>query len=305
MISSLAIVALLSFGCRSDPTPPLQQDASVTPHGDGGGQTDAPPTTGDGPAGYNFANVKGLRAVPPAPQTTVSIAKTVVIGVKGNWDDIWVMDEDGGPKSGLDVYCPGATSHPCAIPETFVKTLKQGMRVQVTGLYDVYNGKIELKPTAINILDSGAIGALPTPNDITAAQAAESVLTSDYQGTLVNITGVGTSTPLTVTSVTPATYVNSNYTPDCLKGPPYSAFMISDGSSTLAVETTFYRDIHFSSDPGPCGIKIFDGGTPSGTLVTVGGTFTKLTGVLDIDTFVQKMVLAPNNDAAYTYVAAP
>jgi hypothetical protein len=306
MITAVALVAALHIGCRSDSTQPGQQDASVTPHdGNNTTQDDANPNPGnDGGGGqYDYANVKALLAAPPALQTIVTVERAAIIAIQRSSTaikDTWIMDEDGGAKSGIALFCPATGSSPCAVDQTFMKTLRAGMRVKVVGKFDQYKGKNEIKPTSITILDNSAIGALPPANNVTAAQVAETLMSSDYQGTLVNVTGGA----LNVTSVTPLWAINGSYdggVGDCTKGPSYSAWEVSDGISTVAVESTFYYDMDLTNDAA-C-VRIFDGGTPSAVLVAVGGSFSKLGGVLDIDTYTGKMVVQPNSNDVYTYTA--
>jgi len=184
-----------------------------------------------------------------------------------------------------------------------IKALKMGQKVKVVGTWDIYNGCEELKPTAVTVLDSTQ-GALPPFADLTPDQAVDTLTQSDYEGCLVNISGVSASTPLTVTSMTPAGFQNTNYNTDCSMGPPYSAFEVSDSAShKIAVTTSFYRNIDLGTDAN-C-ILIFDGGTPSATLVEANGKFNKLQGILDMDPYdMNGIILTPTSKDQYEYVPA-
>jgi DNA/RNA endonuclease YhcR with UshA esterase domain len=301
-IGCLAFTLALSLGCRDESTPSGQQDATVNPHSDGGVQTDSA-TGGDGGGStQTFDSIKALRQASLTMQAPIIVSSAVVTAVTGNYKTAYIEDADGGAKSGIALFCnPTASSSPCALLDT-IKTLKPGNKVKITGTFDVYNGKEEIKPTAIEVLDPTE-GPLPAYVDLTPAQAADNLTASDYEGVLVNITGVSSSTPLTVKSTTPAAFKNTSAsTTDCSKGPQYSAFEVWDNTSTIAVTTSFYRGLDIASDAN-C-IIWFDAGVPSDHLVVVGDKFNKLAGVLDLDPYAQLMALNPARAADYEYAPA-
>jgi hypothetical protein len=307
LVCTLTLVFAGSFGCRSNDkaNPPSgQNDAAVT-------QSDAAvdASSGDAATDASYDNIKALRAAPPANGTVVSIASAVVIGVKGSYTEIWIEDADGGPKSGLNLYCPDSGKTPCVVPQDTIKGLRNGMKVAVTGTYEPYKKKIEIRPTSLQVIDN-TLGPLPPAVDLSLSDVIMDKLTSDYQGVLVNITSVTPSTPLVVVDANPTTF--SIAIPDggvpCTTGvgPRWSAFVVSDvpdgtGELKVAVETTFYRQIDLQIDP-LC-VQIDDGG-PSGKLVVNGDKFTKLGGVMDLDTYVGKMVIMPSADDGSQYVYA-
>jgi predicted extracellular nuclease len=222
-----------------------------------------------------------------------------------NWSSTtakaYIQDAAGGVHTGVQLYCKyGGTSPTCSLGDT-MKALKMGQKVKVVGTWDVYNSCEELKPTAITVLDSTQ-GALPPYAEISAADADDQKTSSDYEGCLVKITGVSSTTPLTVSSMTPAGFQNTNYS-GCTNGPPYSAFEVSDGTSKIAVTTSFYRNIDLGTD-GAC-IMIFDGGVPADKLVVVGDKFNMLSGILDMDPYdMNGIILTPTSKDQYEYVAA-
>jgi len=299
-VGSLLALAMVA-SCRD--SNPAQQDASVNPYQDAGtGQDGNTPTDGGGQ--YVFNSVKELRAAPPAVFTQVTLTSAVVTGLAGNYKTLYVQDADGGPKSGIAIYCNfAASSNPCPIPQTTMKTFKPGQKVKVIGTFDVFNGKEEIKPSTIEVLDANE-GPLPPFAEIPAAQAVETLTQSDYEGCLVKIANVSAASPLTVTSTTPAAFKNTSATgTDCSKGPSYSAFEVSDGTNTIAVMTSFYRGIDIQTDPA-C-IIMYDGGVPSDRLVVPGDKFTKLSGILDVDPFdMNGLTLSPVTKDQYEYVPA-
>ena len=298
-LATLVLALALSLGCR-DSNNSGNQDANVNPS-DGGTQTDTG-TTGDGGGQYTFDTVAALRAAPPAVFTPVTVNTAVVTGLTGNYKNLYIQDLAGGPRSGIALYCNfDASSNKCPIPESTMKTFKPGQKVKVVGTWDIYKDKEEIKPTAITVLDAAST-TLPPFAQLTAAQAAETLTQSDYEGCLVEISGVSSTTPLTVTSTTPAAFRNDSFTTDCLHGPSYSAFEVWDNTSTIAVTTTFYRSIDLATE-AMC-IMIFDGG-PGDRLVVVGDKFNKLAGILDKDLYnMEGIILNPAGEDQYEYVAA-
>ncbi|MBI5481738.1 MAG: hypothetical protein HY906_22975 [Deltaproteobacteria bacterium] len=300
--AALALVLALSLGCRESNNPG-QHDASIDPHGDGGVQQDA---NNNGDGGGTFGTIKAAREANLAAFAPVTIETAVVTGV--NWSSTtakaYIQDAAGGPKSGIMLYCKYASGGTCPMGDA-MKALKMGQKVKVVGTWDVYNGQEEIKPTAVTVLDSNE-GALPPYAEISAAQAVETLTQSDYEGCLVKISGVSATTPLTVTSMTPAGFVNDNYnsTGACCCGPPYSAFEVSDSSGNkIAVTTNFYRNIDLGTD-GTC-IMIFDGGVPADKLVVVGDKFNMLAGILDMDPYdMNGITLTPTAGNQYEYVPA-
>jgi hypothetical protein len=295
----LALALTLSVGCRES-TNPAQQDATVNPHEDGGVGDAA--STGDG-GGEGYDSVSALLGAPPALQTGVTINSAVATALAGNYKTLYVQDLVGGPKSGIAVYCNfDSSTHPCPIPKTTMKTFKPGMTVKVVGTYNVSYGQTVVYPSAITVLDANST-ALPPFAQLTAAQAVETLTSSDYAGCLVTITGVSSSSPLTVKSTAPAGFENSNFTTDCTNGPSFGAFEVWDNTSTIAVTTKFYRGIDLGTD-AIC-IMIYDGGTPADRLVVVGDKFNELSGVLDVDSFdLNGLILSPAAKDQYEYVAA-
>jgi hypothetical protein len=293
---ALALALSFSLGCRDNNNDTGQHDASINPHDDGGVQQDA---NNNGDGGGTYGTIKAAREANLAAFAPVTIDTSVVTGV--NWSSstakAYIQDAAGGAKSGVQLYCKKSD---CAMYDT-IKALKMGQKVKVVGTWDIYNGCEELKPTAVTVLDSTQ-GALPPFADLTPDQAVDTLTQSDYEGCLVNISGVSASTPLTVTSMTPAGFQNTNYNTDCSMGPPYSAFEVSDSAShKIAVTTSFYRNIDLGTDAN-C-ILIFDGGTPSATLVEANGKFNKLQGILDMDPYdMNGIILTPTAADQYEYV---
>jgi len=299
-LATLVLALALSLGCR-DGNNPGQQDANVNPS-DGGTQDDTG-TTGDGGGQYVFDNIKTLRAAPPAKFTSVTINTAVATALTGNYKTLYIQDLDGGPKSGLSIFCDfSSSSNPCPIAKSTMQTFKPGQKVKVVGTWDIFNGRDQVKPTSITVLDS-AEGPLPPFAQLTVAQAIETLTQSDYEGCLVQISDATTSTPLTVTSTTPAEFKNDNYSTDCMNGPPFGAFEVGTRPNAIAVTTTFYRGIDLGTD-GPC-IFIYDGGVPADKLVVVGDKFTKLSGILDMDIWdMNGLILSPAAEDQYEYVPA-
>jgi hypothetical protein len=275
-----------------------QQDAAQDAAQHDGGRADMMTDTA---VGQVFDTVKELRAATLAPATPVTVNSVVVTALTGNYKTLYVQDLDGGPKSGIAVFCNfSASVDPCPIPRATMQTFKPGQKLKVVGTWDVSNGKEEVKPTVITVLDATE-GPLPPFAQITAAQTVETLTQSDYEGCLVQISGVSSSTPLTVKSTTPAAFWNSNFTTDCLNGPSYSAFEVWDNTSTIAVTTSFYRGIDLMTD-AIC-IFIYDGGVAADKLVVVGDKFNKLSGVLDMDILdMNGIILSPASDTQYEYV---
>jgi hypothetical protein len=300
-LTTLALALALSMGCRdSDNNNNGQQDATVNPHDDGGVQQDANTTNNDG--GGTFGTIKAAREAGLAAFAPVTIDTAVVTGV--NWSGTtakaYIQDAAGGPKSGVMLYCKySGTGTLCPMGDQ-IKALKMGQKVKVVGTWDVYNSQEEIKPTAITVLDSTE-GALPPYAEIPAAQAIMTLTSSDYEGCLVKISGVSASTPLTVTSMTPAGFQNTNYSTDCSKGPPYSAFEVSDGSGNkIAVTTNYYRNIDLNTDANCVGRD--DAGVPYDNVVVVNDTFNMLAGVLDMDPYdMNGIILTPTAENQYDY----
>jgi hypothetical protein len=82
-------------------------------------------------------------------------------------------------------------------------------------------------------------------------------------------------------------------------GSRWSAFEIGDGTSTIAVEATFYQSIDLQNDVLCAGVT--DGGALAGHIVQTGDTFTTIGGIFDWDSFVGRLVLSPSNTTQYAY----
>lgn len=297
-VGALALALALSLGCRDNGNNG-QQDANVNPHDDGGVQQDGNNNNNDG--GGTFGTIKAARAAGLAAFAPVTIDTAVVTGV--NWSSTtakaYIQDADAGKKSGIMLYCKySGTGTLCPMGDT-IKNLKMGQKVKVVGTWDVYNSQEEIKPTAITVLDSTE-GALPPYAEIPAAEAIMTLTSSDYEGCLVKIANVSSTSPLTVSSMTPAGFQNTNYSTDCTKGPPYSAFEVSDGTNKIAVTTNFYRNIDINTD-GNC-VGKDDAGVPYDNVVVVGDTFNMLAGVLDVDPYdMNGITLTPTAEDQYDY----
>jgi hypothetical protein len=301
-VIALALGATLSLGCGHSASAAATDGPVVMPDADAGAPHDvaahdaAPDGSVCGGGDNGYASVHDLLTVCWGSTTcsSVSIPCAVVTAVTPSGKELWVQDLAGGPRSGISVYCnPASASAPCLVPTATILALRPGNVVQLSGVWSPYHGKNMIRPTSITVVDATA---LPAPTPITAAQADPLLPASDYAGVLVTVT----TAPLTVVGASAVPYAPDGGSP-CQNGPTPGLFQVSDGTSTIDVETTFFDTIDIGIGD-PC-LPALDGGAARAHVVRPGDTFTKLGGILDWDTVTGQLVLQPTDPSQYTYAA--
>lgn len=249
----------------------------------------------------------------PSPTTTIAAARqsfleagsaspitvnAVVTGVQGPSGDqvIWyVEDPNGGPYSGVSVFCDplAAKTCPCKAGCTpHVEAPPIDTLVSITGTISEYKGQLQLEPTAQTILQSSA-----TPPPVFSASATDlgGTVNSPYRGVYVKF-----PTTVTVDDLTPAALYDSQCTTDggmqlctgCAP-PTYSGFEVNGpGANAFFVEETFFPFVPLQNSPECL--------TQSGAVVvTQGETFPSMSGILDVDPYSARQVLAPVQPSDY------
>ncbi len=263
----------------------------------------------NGNNGGNDMGVTGSDMAAPGGSMTIAMARqgnvtgpitvtAVVIAINGAAPDAkewYIQDPAGGAYSGVSVYCnKTAKSNPC--PMTINVPALHDL-VQVTGKLSTFKGKVELQPTAQMTMMAGATP--PAPATAMAANIGPASTDASLRGQLVKLTGT-----LPVDNVTPSALHDSRCNGEggtmCTgcHPPTYSGFQINDGAShEVLVDNVFYTNEHLASSP-EC---VAMGG--AGMQVSVGKTFTMLTGILDIDPYAAGsniVVVEPTADSDYT-----
>ena len=296
VIASLGLAAWTFVACSSSSGSngaPVDGGSGVSDSGggDGGGVTDGSQSGSTTIAAARAGNV-----------TTPITVTAVVIGVRGN-DPVdvkewYIEDPAGGPNAGIAVYCDhAAKQNPCAA--SVVPPALHDL-VTVTGTITTYKGKLEITPTAQATVSANA--ALPPITTVAATDLAATG-TSNLRGTLVKL-----ATKVTVDSVTPTSlyYAKCAQTDGGVandagvvmcsgcKPPTYGGFQVNDGSGhELLVENHFYTSEHLQGSP--------ECTTATGAIpVTVGMTFSQVTGILDENPTASVQTLSPVVDADYT-----
>ena len=170
--------------------------------------------------------------------------------------------------------------------------------VTITGTLATFKMKIELHPTAaMTTMANAPLPPIATVNPTDVSPTGS----SNLRGTLVKLT-----TQLTVDNVTPAQLYYSACSmgdggmvdggmPLCsgCRPPTYSGFQVNDGAGhELLIENTFYTSEHLEGSPECL--------TTAGVIpVTVGKTFSQMTGILDWDSFGSVQAVSPVTDTDY------
>jgi len=229
---------------------------------------------------------------------TVKGFVTALAGVPKDYPQWYIEDPAGGQYSGVDVYCDPDLSHPCTVPEPALNDL-----ILVSGHLETYMGQVELIPTAMTVLQSNATFP-PIPN-LTPADVAPGG-DSPYRGVFVNIQ-LSSGGKLTVDDVTPSALADTGAScgatfadggvPACTQKcepPVYSGFSVNDGAGDeVYIEAPFLNTDPLQSSP-ECLTQ------PGVTPVTVGETFSKMSGILDVDPYSGKQAVSPVLPADYT-----
>ena len=238
--------------------------------------------------------IAAARAASVTTPITVNAIVTALHGaIPDDVSEWYVEDLAGGPNSGVVVYCdPDKTACPT------IRAPARWTVVQISGALELYDGQMELVPTAQTILaDAGTPPPIPT---LAMADIAPSG-TSDYRGVLVKL---ASGVKLTVDDVTPAALLDTSCTSVNDAGartcsyacspPAYSGFSANDGQGNeVNIEAQF-----FATDPLQSSPECLGG---SGVVPVVSGmTFSSMEGVLDYDSYAKQQQLSPVTTADYT-----
>lgn len=269
-------------------TPPVDGGGGI---GDAGGGDTGHPTGTDG-GGVDAAGatttIAAARMGMVASVITVNGFVTALAGVPMDYPQWYIEDPAGGPYSGVLVYCDPLVSTPCTVPEPALNDL-----IQVTGTLSTYKGQLELEPTAMTVLQPNATP--PPIAMLTAADVAPSA-NSPYRGVFVKLT---IASKLIVDSVTPPALADTQCgavldggTPPAActnkcEPPVYSGFQANDGTGNeVYIEAPFFNTDPLQSSP-ECLMQ-------SGVIpVTVGTTFSSMSGVLDVDPYSGAQSISP------------
>jgi predicted extracellular nuclease len=302
--------ALALGGCSSSSSATAAGD-SGTPH-DSGPATDTG-TTGDAGATKDGGSTGDSAA--PTPTTTIAAARTgnvstpitvkafvtALAGVPGDYPTWYIEDPAGGPSSGVAVYCDPLAGTPCNVPEPALHDL-----IVVTGKLSTYKGQVQLEPTAMTKVQSNATP--PPVATVTAADVAPGG-NSTYRGVYVKLT---IPSKLVVDSVTPTALFDTacGATAPSADGgaadagpakctnlctpPAFSGFQANDGTGNeVYIEAPFFNTDPLQSSPECL--------TQTGVVpVTVGTTFTQMSGILDYDGYASAQGLSPVQPSDYT-----
>jgi hypothetical protein len=255
----------------------------------------------DGGGGGTMTIAKA-RAGKVTTSITVDAFVTALAGIPTDYTNWYIEDPAGGPLSGVGVYCDPLGSTVCTVPEPALHDL-----IQITGPLSTYMGQLQLVPTAMKVLKSNATP--PPVAKLTAADIAPSA-NSPYRGVYVELV---VPSKLIVDSVTPAALFDTACgavlpsdggveggakdggasdagPPHCtaLCTPPvYSGFQANDGTGNeVYIRAPFFFTDLLQSSP-ECLTQ------PMVVPVTVGMTFSSMSGVLDVDLYSGAQNLSP------------
>ena len=249
--------------------------------------------TGDAGATTTIAQARQSSATGPI---TVKAFVTALAGIPKDYPQWYVEDPAGGPNSGVLVYCDPDLTKACTVPEPALHDL-----ITVSGKLTTYQGQVELIPTAMTVLQSDATA--PPVAMLTAADVAPSA-NSPYRGVYVSL---AIPSMLIVDNVTPTALfdtacgavvpVDGGAPAACsnlCEPPAYSGFQANDGTGNeVYIEAPFFHTDPLQSSPECL--------TQSGVVpVKVGMTFSKMSGILDVDPYSGLQDLSPVETSDYT-----
>jgi hypothetical protein len=305
LAGAVACSSSSSGGSPSDSGAPDAHGDTATSPTDGGGAGDTGQTTGaEGGADAAAATttIAAARQSMPSGAITVNGFVTALAGVPMDYPQWYIEDPAGGPYSGVLVYCDPLVSKACLVPEPALNNL-----IQVTGTLTTYMGQVELEPTAMTVLQAN--GTPPPIATLTAADVAPSA-NSPYRGVFVKL---AIASKLVVDSVTPMALADTSSScgavfpsadggagdagpPACAskcEPPVYSGFQANDGTGNeVYIEAPFFHTDPLQSSP-ECLTQ------PGVTPVTVGMTFSSMSGVLDVDPYSGAQSISPVLPADY------
>jgi len=303
----LTVAAALSgVACSSSST-------SSTTGGDAGSHHDAASVVTPDGGSKKEAGTGAEAGSAPTPTTTIAAARssnstaaivvkgfvTALAGVPKDYPQWYIEDPAGGPNSGVLVYCDPLLTKACTVTEPALNDL-----IVVSGSLETYKGQVEMVPTAMTVLQANA-----TPPPVAAVTTADIAPTanSPYRGVFVQVT---IPSKLTVDSVNPAALADTacgavipadGGAPDAAppactnkcEPPLYSGFRANDGAGNeIYVQAPFFYTDPLQSSPECL--------TGSGVVpVTVGMTFSKMSGVLDVDPYSMMQAVSPVIPADY------
>jgi hypothetical protein len=245
-----------------------------------------------GSGGGATTTIAAARAGNVTTPITVDAVVTGLHGTPGDYSQWYIEDPAGGPSSGVAVYCdPDLPSCP-TLRAPALHTL-----VRITGALSTYKGSVQLVPTAQVVLQANA-----TPPPVAMLTAADLAPTADspYRGVVVKVEAA----KLTVDSTTPPALYDTQCDigatdagpPLCTgcEPPTYSGFQVNDGAAhEIYIENFFFYTEHLQNSPECL--------TQAGVIpVSVGMTFSSMTGVLDFDPYASAQALYPMADSDYT-----
>ena len=273
-----------------------------------GGLTDAPAAGeggGSNDAALDFDGPKPTTTIAQARQGNVTTSITVnavVTGVQGpsgdqvNW---YIEDPEGGPYSGVVVYCDplAATTCPCmASCANHVAAPPIHTLVSITGTLSAYHGAYQIEPTAQTILK---MNETPPPVPVVTASDLAEGGNSPYRGVYVSFPG-----KVTVDDTEPAALYDTQCLPDGGTGmplctgypcspPTYSGFEVNGpGADAFFVEEFFFGFVPLENSPDCFKVA-------GAVVVTKGETFPHMSGILEYDGFAGKQYLAPVQSSDY------
>jgi hypothetical protein len=318
----LAALSVLVAACSSSSSPATTQDSGAPHDGstatDGGAKdtgtaTDTGTTSDTGtksdtgttsdtgtPTAEAGATttIQQVRQNSPSGSFTVKGFVTALAGEPNDYPNWYIEDPAGGEFSGIDVYCD--PDDKCTVPEPALHDL-----ILVTGTLSPYKGVLEIKPTAMTVIQSNA--TFPPVVTLTAADIAPSG-NSTYRGVYVKL-AITSPTKLVVDSVTPTALYDTECATTTAKDggaadagptmctscapPTYSGFQANDGTGNeVYIEAPFFHTDPLQSSPECL--------TQSGAVpVTVGMTFSSMSGILDYDGYASAQALSPVQPSDY------
>jgi hypothetical protein len=295
-------LCFVMVACSSSSAP------SVTPPADAGGQHDTGTMTTKDSGGSTkdtggatsmdsgaTTTIAEVRQMMPTGSFTVKGHVTALAGKPGDYPNWYIEDPAGGQYSGINIYCDPLGKTVCSVPEPALHD-----EILLTGKLSPYMGQLEVVPTAMMVLSHNAT---PPPAPMLTAADVAPTANSPYRGVYVDLV-ITAPTKLTVDNVTPKaladTACGANFdagVPMCTmlcEGPVYSGFQANDGTGNeVYVQAPFFYTDPLQSSPECL--------TQMGVLpVTVGMTFTKMSGILDYALYAGVQTISPVVKTDYT-----
>jgi len=308
MFTRMACLFLLFSACvNTQPGNPVAQRTSADVNDAIPVQPDAQ-TDNSGP--YH-GTIAGLRQLGAKSGVKVTIDEVAVTGLSGNAKTAYVSDPAGGAYSGILVALCDSKIGTCAAPPSGV-----GAIYSLTGTFLITTDGLHMSIATPTLTAVAGASPISVPEYVVypSSLAETETHNADARGVLVSL--YLPDGPAQITSITPAGYINNNYTPameaacrgtngpadttQCCPsvGPKYFGFEVTVNGAVIGVSTANYPSKKNGQIGAALTIWPCDGNFDA-TLKT-SQSFSKLGGLFDVNYGVASLTPASANDFQLT-----